>query len=68
MGDRHDRDGEVTQHEQRVDVVSEMLERLGTSPMYPDAMELDDILTVLEALERAGVRYGPFGLRLDEDR
>lgn len=29
--------------------------------MYPDPMRLDDVLTVLDALERAGVRYAVFG-------
>ncbi|CAN5654563.1 hypothetical protein BH23DEI1_BH23DEI1_07840 [soil metagenome] len=29
--------------------------------MYPDAMRLEDVLTVLDALERAGVRYAVFG-------
>lgn len=29
--------------------------------MYPDPMELEDVLTVLEAFERAGVRYAVFG-------
>jgi len=29
--------------------------------MYADAMELEDVLTVLEALERGGVRYAVFG-------
>lgn len=31
------------------------------APMYPDAMRLEDVLTVLDALERAGVRYAVFG-------
>ncbi len=29
--------------------------------MYPGAMQLEDVLTVLDALERAGVRYAVFG-------
>jgi hypothetical protein len=29
--------------------------------MYPSTMELEDVLTVLDALERAGVRYAVFG-------
>ncbi len=29
--------------------------------MYPDGMRLEDVLTVLDALERAGVRYAVFG-------
>jgi len=29
--------------------------------MYPCPMELEDVLTVLEALERAGVQYAVFG-------
>lgn len=47
---------------------TEMLERLGTSPISPDAMEREYVLTVLEASERAGVRYGLFEFRPDEDR
>ena len=30
-------------------------------PMYPSIMELEDVLTVLDALERVGVRVGAFG-------
>jgi hypothetical protein len=29
--------------------------------MYPGAMQLEDVLIVLDALERAGVRYAVFG-------
>ena len=29
--------------------------------MYPDAMRLEDVLSVFDALERAGVRYAVFG-------
>lgn len=47
---------------------TEMLDRLGTSPISPDAMEREYVLTVLEASERAGVRYGLFEFRPDEDR
>ena len=30
-------------------------------PMHPHGMELEDVLIVLDALERAGVRYAVFG-------
>lgn len=47
---------------------TEMLDRLATSPISPDAMEREHVLTVLEASGRADVRYGLFGFRPDEDR